>query len=190
MFKYGVYVNYQERVIIIDDRVEQTQYVFEEGKNPYEHSVSLHCNEYDFGDVVQITAPTYETNVDPIGVDCPYDIYNFDAFASGLEETFGRNRALVLSPNVIKFMRICRKARSEGFNALENCWGEVCTRIHNRPTYSWAMNEADRLGLFSLNHPETIEDIGLHGVNATFNEWHPAPTRREIKRRRYHPISR
>lgn len=90
MFKYAIYVNYQERIIVIDDRETKTQYVFTEGKNPYEHRFHLCCNEYDFDDVVQIDAPMYETDVDPIGADCPYDIWDFDAFASGLEETFGR----------------------------------------------------------------------------------------------------
>ena len=90
MFKYAIYVNYQERSIVIDDRATKTQYVFTEGKNPYEHSVHLCCNEYDFEEVVQIDAPMYETNTDPIGAGCPYDIWDFDAFASGLEKTFGR----------------------------------------------------------------------------------------------------
>lgn len=191
MFKYAICVNYQERIIVIDDREMQTQYVFTEGGNPYEHGVHLCCNEYDFDSVVQIDAPTYETNINPIGVGCPYDIYDFDAFASGVEETFGRKRqTFVPSPNALKFLRICRKAAAEGFNALENEWGEVCTRLPDRPMYCWAVNEADRLGLFDLNCPETIEDVGLHGVNATFNEWYPASTRRVIKRDEYHPVSK
>ena len=191
MFMYAIYINYQERIIVVDERATQTQYVFTEGGNPYEHSISLHCNEYPFDDVVQIDEPTYETDTNPIKAGCPYDIWDFDAFASGLRETFGRRRqTFVPSPTALTFLRICRKARLKGFNALENCWGEVCTRIPNRPMYCWAVNEADRLGLFDLNCPETIEDLEFHGVNATFNEWHPAPTRREIKRKGYHPISR
>ena len=90
MFKYAIYVNYQERSIVIDDRATKTQYVFTEGGNPYEHSIRLYCNEYSFDECVQIDAPTYETDTDPIGAGCPYNIWDFDAFASGLEETFGR----------------------------------------------------------------------------------------------------
>lgn len=191
MFMYAIYINYQERIIVVDERATQTQYVFTEGGNPYEHSISLHCNEYPFDDVVQIDEPTYETDTNPIKAGCPYDIWDFDAFASGLEETFGRRRqTFVPSHNVLKFLRICRKAAAEGFNALENGWGEICTRLPQRPMYCWAASEADRIGLLDLNYPETIEDVGLHGVNATFNEWYPASTRRVIKRDEYHPVSK
>lgn len=90
MFTYAISINHKDRSIVIDDRATQTQYVFTEGKNPYEHSVSLQCNEYDFDDVVQITTPTFESDVDPIGADCPYDIHSFESFVAGLEATFGK----------------------------------------------------------------------------------------------------
>lgn len=93
MFTYAISINHTDRSIVIDDRATHTEYVFTEGKNPYEHSVHLCCNEYDFDDVVQIDAPMYETDVDPIGVGCPYDIHDFESFAAGLEATFGKEVA-------------------------------------------------------------------------------------------------
>ena len=93
MFTYAISINHTDRSIVIDDRATRTQYVFTEGGNPYEHSVRLCCNEYPFDDVVQIDAPMYETNTDPIGVGCPYDIYDFESFAAGLEATFGKEVA-------------------------------------------------------------------------------------------------
>ena len=93
MKRFAISINIDARSIVIDDRETQTQYVFTEGKNPYEHSVHLCCNEYDFDDVVQIDAPMFETDVDPIGADCPYDINDFESFAAGLEATFGKEVA-------------------------------------------------------------------------------------------------
>lgn len=93
MFTYAISINHTDRSIVIDDRATKTQYVLTEGKNPYEHSVSLQCSEYPLEEVVQIDAPMYETDVDPIGVDCPYDIHDFESFAAGLEATYGKEMA-------------------------------------------------------------------------------------------------
>lgn len=93
MKRFAILINIDARSIVIDDRETQTQYVFTEGGNPYEHSVRLCCNEYDFDDVVQIDVPMFETDVDPIGAGCPYDIWDFESFVAGLEATFGKEVA-------------------------------------------------------------------------------------------------
>ena len=93
MKRFAISININDRSVVIDDRATKTQYVLIEGKNPYERNVSLCCDEYPFEDVVQIDAPMFETDVDPIGVDCPYDIHDFESFAAGLEATFGKEVA-------------------------------------------------------------------------------------------------
>lgn len=97
-----------------------------------------------------------------------------------------------LAPYAVKFLRICRKARAEGFNALENCWGDVCTLLPKRIMYNWADMEADRLGLYDLNYPETMDDIELHGVTIELPKREAAQTRTRPRRVRgeYRPKQR
>lgn len=87
-----------------------------------------------------------------------------------------------IAPNAVKFLRICRKARAQGFNAIENCWGDICSILPKHIMYTWANTEADRLGLYDLRHPETIENIGLHGVDIELPKREAAQTRTRTRR--------
>ena len=54
MKNYAVLINTEDRLIVVDDRNAQEEYVFTEGKNPYEKTARLMCNCYELCDVVPI----------------------------------------------------------------------------------------------------------------------------------------
>lgn len=91
MFRYVIGVNYLGKSIFIEDRATKTMHMFTQ-RSHYEPGTALRHREYPSDGSLQIVVPTYETNTNPIGDGCPYDIHNFDAFASGLKKTFGRKR--------------------------------------------------------------------------------------------------
>ena len=102
MKNYAVLINTEDRLIVIDDRNAQEEYVFTEGKNPYERTARLMCDCLDLCDVVPIEMEDmnwhidgkfvmFETNINPIGQDFPmnYDIEDFDAFYNAMKSVFG-----------------------------------------------------------------------------------------------------
>ena len=102
MKNYAVLINTEERLIVVDDRKYNEEYVFTEGSNPYEGTTRLMCNCDDLCDVVPIEMEDtdwhtdgkfvmFETNINPIGQDFPmnYDIEDFDAFYNAMKSVFG-----------------------------------------------------------------------------------------------------
>ena len=64
MKNYAVLINTEDRLIVVDDRNAQEEYIFTEGKNPYEETTHLICNCYDLCDVVPIEMEDMDWHID------------------------------------------------------------------------------------------------------------------------------
>lgn len=98
---YVVLIDKNMRRIVVDDYILETEYVFEEMRNPYDPDgyVVLGCNEYDFSEFWERIAAkkvewsesngviTFETDIDPISTNFPlhYDVHSFDSFYNAME---------------------------------------------------------------------------------------------------------
>ena len=85
MSKYVFKILEEERIIVIDDYNEEVEYVFHEGKNPYEHESYLMFNKYDFDEceLLDLEEPGVKTITTNKIFDC--DIKDFDVFSKYLE---------------------------------------------------------------------------------------------------------
>ena len=82
---YVFKIDPKQRTIVIDDYQDMVQYYFHEGKNPYEHEISLMFNKYDFDDVdlLDPKEPGVKTTNNEKIFNC--DIKDFDVFSKYLE---------------------------------------------------------------------------------------------------------
>lgn len=101
MKNYAVLINTEDRLIVIDDKIAQEEYVFTEGCNPYEKTARLMCDCLDLCNVVPIEMEDidwhtdgkvvmFETDINPIGQDFPlnYDIEDFDSFYNAMAKFY------------------------------------------------------------------------------------------------------
>ena len=101
MKNYAVLINTEDRLIVVDDRNAQEEYVFAEGKNSYERTARLMCNCYELCDVVPIEMEDmdwhtdgkfvmFESDINPMGKDFPinYDIEDFGSFYNAMAKFY------------------------------------------------------------------------------------------------------